>query len=44
MSNLETCGIEVSAQELVVALRRDGVLQPLASFANTAEGHQALIR
>jgi len=44
MSNLDTCGIEVSAQELVVARRQEGRLEPLRSFANTAEGHQALVR
>jgi len=44
MSKLDTCGIEVSAKELVVALRREETLEPLRSFANTAEGHQALIR
>lgn len=44
MSNLDTCGIEVSAKELVVARRQEERLEPLRSFANTAEGHQALIR
>lgn len=44
MSKLDTCGIEVSAKELVVALRREERLEPLRSFANTAEGHAALIR
>jgi len=44
MSKLDTGGIEVSAKELVVALRREEALEPLRSFANTAEGHQALIR
>jgi len=43
MSKPDTCGIEVSAQELVVALRREEAREPLRSFANTAEGHQALI-
>ena len=41
MSKLDTCGIEVSAQELVVARRREEALEPLRSFTNTAEGHQA---
>ena len=44
MSKLDTGGIEVSAKELVVALRREAAREPLRSFANTAEGHQALIR
>ena len=44
MSKPDTSGIEVSAKELVVALRREAALEPLRSFANTAEGHQALIR
>jgi len=44
MSKLDTCGVEVSAKELVVALRREEALEPLRSFANTAEGHQAVIR
>ena len=43
MSKLDTSGIEVSAKELVVALRREEAREPLRSFANTAEGHQALI-
>jgi len=44
MSKLDTCGVEVSAKELVVALRREEALEPLRSFANTAEGQQAVIR
>src|SRR5208337_2777459 len=43
MSKLDTCGIEVSAKELVVSLRRQGDLQPLRSFTNTPEGHQSLL-
>ena len=43
MSKLDTGGIEVSAKELVVALRHEEALQPLKTFPNTAEGHQALI-
>jgi transposase len=42
MSKLDTCGTEVSAKELVVALRHEEALQPLKTFPNTAEGHQAL--
>jgi len=44
MSKLDTCGTEVSAKELVVALRHEEALQPLKTFPNTAEGHQSLIR
>ena len=44
MNKFDTGGIEVSAKELVVALRREEALEPLRSFANKAEGHQALIR
>lgn len=44
MSNLDTCGIEVSAKELVVLLRRQGDLEPWRSFTNTPEGHQILTR
>lgn len=44
MSNLDTCGIEISAKELVVRLRRQEDLQPLRSFPNTAEGHVMILR
>ena len=44
MSNQDTCGIEVSAKQLVVRLRRDEERQPLGSFANTPEGHALLVR
>jgi len=43
MSKPDTSGIEVSAKELVVALRHEEALQPLKTFPNTAEGHQTLI-
>lgn len=43
-STILLAGIDVSAKELVVALQRDGVLQPLGSFANTAAGHRSLIK
>jgi transposase len=43
MSNLDTCGIEVSAQELVVSLRRQEALEPWRNFTNTPEG-QAILR
>jgi transposase len=44
MSNLDTCGIEVSAKELVVRLRRQGDLEPLRNFTNTSEGREMIIR
>jgi len=44
MSNLDTCGIEVSAKELVLRLRRQGELEPLQNFANTSEGRERLLR
>jgi len=44
MDKFDPCGIEVSAQELIVALSRDGREERLRSFPNTAEGHAALRR
>jgi transposase len=44
MSNLDTCGIEISAKELVVRLRRGEGLQPLRNFTNTPEGHLIILR
>jgi transposase len=44
MSNLDSCGIEVSAKELLVRLRRQGELEPLRNFTNTAEGREMLVR
>ncbi len=44
MSNLDTCGIEVSAKELVVRLRRGEDLEPLRNFPNTPEGHLIILR
>jgi transposase len=43
MSNLDTCGIEVSAKELVVRLRRGEDLEPLRNFTNTPEGHLIIL-
>src|ERR1039458_10710883 len=43
MSNLDTCGIEISAQELVVRLRRQEDLEALRSFPNTPEGQQSIL-
>jgi transposase len=43
MDKQEVCGIEVSARELVVALGTAGGMR-LRRFANTAVGHQALLR
>ncbi len=44
MDKLDFSGIEVSAEELVVALQREGKRKDLKTFPNTATGHQALIR
>src|SRR5271155_884574 len=44
MDKFDPCGMEVSAQELVVALSRDGRAERLRSFPNTAEGHAAICR
>jgi len=44
MSNQDTCGIEVSAKQLVVRLRRYEELEPGRSFANTPEGHALIVR
>ena len=41
---VDPCGTEVSAEELIVALRRKGVQQPLKSFPNTPEGHREIGR
>jgi len=40
----DPCGIEVSRQVLVVALRLEDHDQPLREFPNTPAGHQALLR
>lgn len=39
MDNLDFCGIEVSAEQLVVALRREGQLEPFRTFPNTPASH-----
>jgi len=44
MSNLDSCGIEVSAKQLVIRLRRQGDLEPLRNFTNTPEGHEMVVR
>lgn len=44
MDNRDFAGIEVSQEELLVALRRGEQTLPLASFPNTAEGHRAVAR
>ena len=38
------CGIDVSAKELVVVLRRNGKAEPERSFPNTPTGHKELKR
>lgn len=43
-SPFDPCGIEVSCQLLVVALRRGEHYEPLREFPNTPQGHQALLR
>lgn len=43
MDKPDVAGIEVSAKTLLVALGRDGQEQPCQSFANTPEGHRALL-
>ncbi len=41
---IDPCGIEVSAEELIVALRRKGARRALKSFPNTPQGHGAIGR
>lgn len=43
MDKLDFAGIEVSAEQLIVALQREGKRRGLKSFPNTAAGHQALV-
>jgi transposase len=43
MDKIEACGIEVSAQELVVAMSGKGPEAVLRRFANTAVGHRQLL-
>jgi len=42
--DFDPCGIEVSARTLVVERRRPGQPDAVREFANTAAGHQALLR
>ena len=44
MDKRDVCGIEVSAKELVVALRRGEQDLPLKSFPNIPEGHRDVAR
>jgi transposase len=44
MDKRDYCGIEISAKELLVALRRGEQTLPLKSFPNTPEGHRAVPR
>ena len=44
MDKMETCGVEVSARELVVALGEERGGTRLRRFANSAVGHRALLR
>lgn len=44
MHHSDFAGIEVSAKELLVALRRGEQTLPRKSFSNTPEGHRAVLR
>lgn len=44
MLKVDSAGIDVSAEELTVALRRDGQRRAPRSFPNTPEGHRAICR
>lgn len=44
MDKLHYVGIEVSAQRLLVGLQADGAAPSRREFANTPQGHQALVR
>lgn len=44
MKKMLFVGIDISADELVVAVERDGELLPVASFENDSTGHRQLIR
>lgn len=44
MDKLDFCGVEVSSEQLLVALRRLEAVQPLRSFPNTPQGHRQVIR
>jgi transposase len=44
MDKPDLCGMDVSANELVVMIRRDGKTEPARSFANSQTGHQELKR
>jgi len=44
MNNPDTCGIEISAKNLVVRLRRGGDLEPMRKFTNTPEGREVVVR
>jgi transposase len=44
MHNPDVCGLDVSAKELVVMVRRDGKTESCRSFPNTRQGHQELRR
>jgi hypothetical protein len=43
-NRIDYAGIEVSAEELIVALRREGKLKGLKSFPNSPGGHKAIVR
>jgi transposase len=42
-NRIDYAGIEVGAEELIVALRREGKWKPLKSFPNDPQGHKAIV-
>lgn len=44
VGGIDVCGLDVSAQELVVMARRDGKTESHRSFPNTRQGHRELQR
>lgn len=42
MDKPDLCGVDVSARQLVVMVRRNGKTEPARTFNNDADGHQAL--
>ena len=44
MKQVNQIGVDVDSEKLVCAMQRAGQRMPLATFANTAAGHQKFIR
>lgn len=44
MSNLGTCGMDISAKEFLVQMRRGNELQTRRKFTNTPEGFKMVVR